>query len=146
MRAAPPIEVILGSGRREAAVLAAVWLAAVASTAAWLAARSDWPLAARCVAGLAMAVGGAIAWGASRPMRGRLAWDGGQWRWRASGGSDVAVAPGLRIAIDGGGWVLLRDDRGRWCVLARHQAGALWHGLRMALHAGRPTARPGATP
>jgi hypothetical protein len=67
-------------------------------------------------------------------MRGRVLWNGARWRWQEPGTSAAVELPGWRPALDLGGWLLLRDDAGRWCGLAAGDDPARWHGLRVALH------------
>lgn len=142
MHATPPVEVELGNGRRERAVMALIWAMAGALWSGWLFGFESWSIAHGAT--LPMVIAAAVAGAAiASPMHGHLAWDGNAWWWRADRGEPMLAAPGLRLVIDLGGWVLLRDDVGRWCGLGRRGLAADWHGLQLALHAAsspRPTA------
>lgn len=138
MRAAPPVEVPLSAARAERAVCAALYgLAALASVVAVGSALGLGPLPRLAEAAAACAaVAGAMTW---RPPRGRLRWDGQSWA--------VLTAPAqcrridrLQSQIDFGHWVLLRWSvegrrRATWASLRAADAGAAWHGLRVALAA-----------
>ncbi len=147
MRAAPPVDVPLSAARLERAVCALLYaLAALGSAVAlasafesgspgWLAAA-----AATCAAPV-----GAMAW---RPPRGRLRWDGQVWTRLQLSGQPQRIDR-LQIQLDFGTWVLLRwhaegQRRATWAALRAADAGAAWHGLRVALaaHAGAPAPRP----
>jgi hypothetical protein len=136
MRAAPPVDVTLGNGRREKATVAVVWTAACAAVAAWLDAHlpGQW---LTVIAPVGALLGGAMGWRVASPMRGRLAWDGVHWSWRVAAGISVPLH-GLRIALDLGGWLLLRDDAGHWCGIAAGDVQAQWHGLQLALRSALP--------
>ena len=81
------------------------------------------------------ALAGLVAWRAEvRRADEDLRWDGEAWSW---GG--VAVRP--HVALDLGGWMLLRLTpgapglRGRWLPLSSRRAGPHWAALRAALYA-----------
>lgn len=144
MRAAPPVEVPLaaaGPGRAMSAALhaAAAWSASTAFGAA-----GPWDT----LAALAAAAAGAVLW---RSPRGSLRWDGAAWAWVTPAGEVVPLAR-LRLQIDFGRWVLLRwtgagARRATWASLGAAQAGAAWHGMRVALAAhARGAAHEGAAP
>src|SRR5574337_2128493 len=147
MRAAPPVEVPLAAARAERAACALLHaLAAFGPVVAAGSALGLGQLAWLATAAVACAaVLGVIAW---RPPRGRLRWDGEAWT--------VLPAPGqcqridrLRVQIDFGTWVLLRwtvegQRRAAWAPLRAADAGASWHGLRVALaaHGAALSSRP----
>ncbi len=143
MRSTPPaVEVTLPPGRREQGLVAALYGSACALLGAWIASHAEVPLVfAWPVAG---ALGGWLGWRAVKPMGGLLRWDGQGW-WS---GSDAGAAHPLHsvdLMMDLGGWMLLRARAepvprrlrpGCWCGIGRHDAGAAWHGLRLALYHG----------
>ena len=143
MRSTPPaVEVTLASGRRERWLVAALYGVAWALLGAWIASHAAVPLIfAWPVAG---ALGCWLGWWAVAPMRGLLRWDGQGW-WH---GSDAGAAHPLHsvdLMMDLGGWMLLRAQAepvprrlrpGRWCGIGHRDAGAAWHGLRLALYHG----------
>src|SRR5574337_161190 len=150
MRAAPPVEVPLAAARAERAACALLHaLAALGSVAAAGSAlglgQLAWPATAAVACAAAL---GVIAW---RPPRGRLRWDGEAWT--------VLPAPGqcqridrLRLQVDFGAWMLLRwtvegQRRTAWAPLRAGDAGAAWHGLRVALaaHGAARSPRPPAS-
>ena len=138
MQGAPALEWTIGSGHRERALVALIWVAAGIVLGAWTAQWLEWPMsswggvATAALPGVAM---GVLGWTVCSPMSGALAWDGRLWHWRDAPQGPSVPATGLRIAFDLGGWAVLRDDRGRWCGVCRADAPAQWHGLRLALHA-----------
>lgn len=146
MRAAPPVEVDLGAGRRER-VLASLWWGLSAGVFVLWANHSfsagfpSWTGMLPVIA----AVG--VAWRHLRPMAGQLIWTGQVWRWQAP---DQPLRELARVqrALDLGDWMLLHctsDARaGLWCGVSARQAGAAWHGLQLALRnrSGPATAGP----
>jgi hypothetical protein len=153
MRHPPPVSVRCGGGRGWRWAVAALRAVAAAAAGAWLAGLLDRFDLAWAVAVLAA---GAVL-GLSRPWRLPppvvLVWDGGTWR--ADG-----LAGELQVALDLGPWMLLRLRAtpaaggsarrgrwpGRWLPVSAAEAGAGWHALRVAAHAGVPTAEPLAAP
>jgi hypothetical protein len=149
MKAAPPVRVRAGASlgwRQVQAVLAAVAVGAIAWWAVALAHESARPGAMLLGAGVAMMgalLAARVSWRCSAVAAIELLWDG--QRWRAEG---AEVEP--QVMLDGGGWLLLRlngtDMRTtRWVDVGRAAAGPAWHGLRAALHARAPVARPPST-
>ncbi|MBI3367551.1 MAG: hypothetical protein HY021_03590 [Burkholderiales bacterium] len=102
----------------------------------WLAAHADWalPLPAECAAAVAMA---AFSGWCTHPLVGHLRWDGQAWGWRPTVTDDGTALETVRAMIDLDVWMLLKADAA-WCGLSRAEAGAAWHGLRVALYASRP--------
>ncbi len=148
MTAAPAVDVVCTGdafARRAAALLAALAAAAGAAWGVRLGGGADGLAAA---AGAIAAVFAAVAV-AGRPRRAAvvLRWDGAAWSVRDDGSAD-AVAGHARVAIDLGGWLLLRFDAAagapprRWIALARRDHRARWHALRCALFARQADADP----
>lgn len=145
MQGIPPVQVLLGNGRCERIAVLLLHTTAAGALAAGLVARHlpGWPLmgSGGCVV-IAAALAGA-AWGVFwlRPARGRLTWDGAAWSWSPD---DAPLTKGIRLPsvalrLDLGPWLLLRwrvpgRRQAVWCGLGRQQAGAGWHGLRLALY------------
>lgn len=107
------------------------WLALHLSAAAALLAWAPGAISAWAALGL-LALG-LRSWRRMAPAAGpALAWDGQAWRV-----GERAVQ--VRLALDLGGWMLLRldgEDRARdWLPLSPARAGALWPALRAALYA-----------
>ncbi|NRF66838.1 hypothetical protein HLB44_07575 [Aquincola sp. S2] len=150
MRAAPPaVDVDLGSGFRERVAIAVLYGLAAAAAAAWFAALREWPPGlAASMSGLFGAVAGP--W-LLRPMRGRLRWDGAGWSHLREQGDAISLQA-VSLQIDLGNWLLLRvtpalsasGERpwlvrrraAAWCGVSCRDAGAAWHGLRLALYQG----------
>jgi hypothetical protein len=143
MRSTPPaVEVALAPGRRERLLVAALYAVAFALVGAWMASHGavsvliGWP-----VAGV---LGACLGWGALQPMRGTLRWDGQGW-WHGQPSGAAHPLHSVDLMMDLGGWMLLRVRAepvagrllpGRWCGVGRTEAGAGWHGLRLALYHG----------
>jgi len=96
-----------------------------------------WPLPGGLLMAALVALVGLLVWRAERRQTAvALRWDGQGWWW-----ADQAVRP--RIALDLGGWLLLRlmpaspGVTGRWLPLSGRRAGSNWPALRTALYAGR---------
>jgi hypothetical protein len=128
-----------------AAVALGWWLSAPASGATTLGAL----LAAACL--------GAAAHGARPVSPTRLRWDGQRWFAGVSGSNvDDLGAVDLSVAIDLGGWMLLRLRRpdaprwrnALWLPAQRRGHETQWHALRCAVYSPRPAvgAPPGAEP
>jgi hypothetical protein len=149
MTGPPPLSLHLGSGARERGFSAAIWLMAGGAMGLWMQARGWFGvdgvgrmLGASLGAVVAAAVGAVVA----RPMQGQLTWDGQAWSLRPRGAAQALDIHALRLAIDLGVLVVLRARRGRWALVTRHEAGAQWHGLQMALRFGRGPSSPDAAP
>ena len=149
MRAAPPVEAVLDSGRLERMLITALHALAGAVVAAWLALHlalgPGWAVllvglgAAAVVAGL----GHQLARRALPLQPGQLRWDGQRWFCVGAQGMPVQPLQRLVLALDLGLWVLLHlhpADGGHpvWRVASARGATSAWHGLRVALaaHAG----------
>ena len=133
--AAPPIELILGDGRRERAVLSVVWLIAAVVQILWSHDKGwvSWSPLGAVIGAVGCA---ALAWFGARPMRGLLRWNGQIWLWLAPGAAGPRELSSLRLVLDLGGAVLLRAGPGLWCVVTASEAGPRWHGLQLALRLG----------
>jgi hypothetical protein len=142
MRASPAFQVSL---QRFGVWRAAVWLLtalALGTIVTWLASRPP-PLGAGTLA-LAAAGTAALTWLAvsmatQRPID--LIWDGRNWSLGAP--NREPVAGDLSVALDLGGWMLLRfkplsSSAFIWVTAQRWGLEAAWHGLRCAVHAARP--------
>lgn len=94
---------------------------------------------------------GLVVIGALRPLAAgasRLRWDGAAWHLRSSTAplDDAGPAGELRVALDFGGWMLVRFITGSgwrrrvaWLALGRRAQPAQWHALRCAILAARRT-------
>ena len=149
MRAAPPVDAALGSGRPERMLITLLHGLAGGLLSAWAALHAELPLwqvpalagVLVCAAAMA-ALGRWLAVRALSPEAGHLRWDGQAW----SRADEAQAWPVLRlvVALDLGIWVLLQlqtaGGRRLWCVASAASAQAQWHGLRVALaaHAGAP--------
>ncbi len=84
--------------------------------------------------GIAVALATATGWLSWRWLPGGhvdLCWDGQQWSIDGRAGT-------VELMIDTGSWMLLRQrvaGGGHWLAVGAGDAGAVWHGLRVALHA-----------
>ena len=155
MRASPAFQCVLsrfGVWRAAIAVLAS---AGVAVLVAWLATRSEPapPLGLAAWIGAMLAVP-ALAASLMRVPAVTLHWDGQQW-WlarlarssRAAAAAQIdAVSGEMDVALDFGGWMLLRfrpmpaARRGspQWLPVQRSGLEAHWHALRCAVYSPRP--------
>ena len=131
MRAAPPVSLNLGTGRRERAAVCFLVACAGLASIHWTAALLEMPVAMGAELLLALALG-AAAWWLVIPLTGRLSWDGRTWSRQLATDHDAIALARVQAMIDLGGWVLLRADA-RWCGVSRGEAGPAWHGLRVAL-------------
>ncbi|HSW04870.1 hypothetical protein [Aquabacterium sp.] len=147
MRAAPPpVELGLGKGRRERAVVAMLHGLAACAVTAWLLQRHGEGSPASAggavllVFLIAAASGGALlGWFVVPPLQGRLRWDGAGWSHVDEGNAAVQALKAVQLQLDLGSWVLLRAVRldrrpALWCGVTALEAGAAWHGLRLALY------------
>lgn len=130
-----PVDIDLGSARRERLVAALLWAGAIVALARW-AQEQGWVGAGWPGLLAATTIGGWLGWRVATPMRGRLAWDGRTWQWTPPRAVTSQVVPGLHMALDLGPAALLRGARGQWCLITAHQAAERWHGVRLALRQG----------
>ena len=138
MHAAPPVQVALADGRHERLVAALIWLVAAGSLGTWLCLRTGIDAAPiMAMAGVVSVAGlfGWLAWRLGNPMRGTLMWDGQAWACAPVGQLSPQPVGPVSTSLDLGFWILLRAASGRWCSVYRRDAGANWHGLRVALRA-----------
>jgi hypothetical protein len=144
-------------GAWRAGVLALV-LAAAASMIAWLAARDEAPPPAALAAwALGLFAVAALAASLLRMPAAALRWDASQW-WLARPvpgarrfDETAAAAGEIEVALDLGGWMLLRfrpspavsaassgAPRAQWIAVQRRGLEAHWHALRCAVYSPRP--------
>ncbi|QJW85046.1 hypothetical protein HK414_20465 [Ramlibacter terrae] len=134
----------MGRSRFALGVLAFGWAAGLAPASLWTV-QADAAGWRQALAFGAVAVAGALAAAAwLRSPHGRLAWDGGGWRWEEEGGRP-------EIALDLQSRMLLRwrSDAGavRWLAPERNAAPAHWDALRRAVYSPASTDAPhGAAP
>ena len=149
MRAAPPVEAVLDTGRPERMLITMLHALAGAVLAAWLALHVEWRLgwAVLFVLGTAGLMAGLGHWLAHRALPQRpahLRWDGQRW---CCVHAQTMPLQRLVVALDLGLWVLLQlhpADGGRpfWRIASARGARAAWHGLRVALAAHAGAAAP----
>ena len=144
MHAAPSVSYPVGRSRFALVALGLAWLVGLALAALWTlqADAPGWRQALAFGAAGAAGLAAALAW--RRSPSGRLAWDGGGWRWEEEGGRP-------EIALDLQSRMLLRwrSDAGavRWLAVERNAAPAHWDALRRAVYSPASTDAPhGATP
>ena len=140
-----------------AGVCALVLLGSAVALGWWLAVPAPASGATTLGALLAAACLGAAVFGVRRVLPTRLHWDG--QRWFVGVGEPESSDPSaadLTVAIDLGGWMLLRLRRQHaprwrrslWLPAQRRGQAAQWHALRCAVYSPRPAvgAPPGAEP
>jgi len=148
MRALPAFQVSVcrfGMWRVGVASLIAITSAVLA---AWLVSRDEAaPLALRLTVGL---IGVAVLLAGATLMRRpalSLRWDGQAWHLGpAASAGDEAWLGQLAVAIDWGGWLLLKFDhadgsaqrRTTWLPVQRRGLESQWHALRCAVYCARP--------
>ena len=143
MRAAPAFQVSVrcfGVWRTGVGLLAG---AAVSAMVAWVASHER-PISAAIWAGAACGVSIVVlaAMAVARQRAIELRWDGQNWQLgRGSGEPLIGV---LGVALDLGGWILLRFTPTSswmpfWLPVQRRGLEASWHALRCAVHAGQPS-------
>jgi hypothetical protein len=147
MRAPPAFQVKVrhfGAWRLGVGALIAI---ASAVLAAWLASGGEVaPLPLRALMG---AVGAAALLAGTTLMRRpalSLRWDGQAWRLGPVGSAGDEPWPGeLAVAIDWGGWLLLKFDHAggaapgtTWLPIQRRGLESQWHALRCAVYCARP--------
>ena len=156
MRASPAFQCLLNRFGVWRAVITALASAGVGVLLAWLATRSE-PvptLGLAAWAGAMLAVP-ALAVSLIRVPAVTLRWDGQQW-WlartarssRAATAAQIDAAAGeIDVALDFGGWMLLRfrpisavrrERSPRWLPVQRRGLEAHWHALRCAVYSPRP--------
>jgi len=141
MRASPALRCVLSRFGVWRAAIAALAGAGVAVLLVWLLARSEPPpllgLVAWVVATLAVP---ALAASLMRMPPITLRWDGQQWWVEANAGE-------IDVALDLGGWMLLRfrpisaaghKRSPQWLPVQRQGLEAHWHALRCAVYSPRP--------
>ena len=133
MRRAPPVSLRCSGGVAWRGTQTLLYTVAMAALAAWWLQRQGWPVAWAALPASKVAV---LAWVFTRPQAVRLTWDG--QAWQADG-----VAGRIDVALDLGRFLLLRwrptaGGRGRWLPLTATEAGAAWHGLRVAAYSRVP--------
>jgi toxin CptA len=148
MHAAPSVSYPVGRCRFAGALLALLWLVALAGLLAWSsqAAAAAWLRVAAFALLAGCGAWAALAWRLSPT--GTLAWDGAGWRWQQAA-LDRAGQP--RLALDLQSRLLLRwqEEGGavRWLWLERDAAPAHWDALRRAVYSRATDKAPhGATP
>ena len=147
MRAAPPVDAALDTGRRERMLTLLLHMLAGAVLGAWLALHAELRTATAWVFVLSASISllAALGWWLGRrtwpAVAGRLRWDGTQWRC-IDGSRDLPLVR-VVVAVDLGIWLLLRlhpaaGGQPLWRVASARTARGAWHGLRLALaaHAG----------
>jgi hypothetical protein len=129
-------------------------LAAVAATlcvlVAWAWTTADeFPLLVRAavLGAAALACAAVVRLALRRPAR-ALRWTGARWELEV-GPAGEAVGGDVRVALDLGGWMLVRFEPSAplprlplWVPLARAGRGVDWHALRCCLYAPRPAPPP----
>jgi hypothetical protein len=140
MRVAPPVQALSCSGGRWRPFQQVLVALSLAVAVAWAGAQLG--AEGAVLAGAALALGLAAAWGAGRwlvtPSR-WLAWDGASWQLQPEGQTGQVA-----LMIDLGDWMLVRFSPGaHWLPLSRRDAATDWQALRVALHAA-PRLRPDA--
>ena len=136
----------MAPGGCERRLVAAVHALAAAPVGAWLASHGGGPLLLGVPA--AALLGAWFGWNVLRPLRGSLRWDGRGW-WHVPHTGAAHPLHSVDLMMDLGGWFLLRVCAeqlprrlvaGAWCGVSRRDAGAGWHGLRLALYQARGSA------
>jgi hypothetical protein len=156
MRPSPSFDLTLTAfGVWYAGVGALVLLGAAVALGWWLAVPAPASGATMLGALLAAACLGAALFGVRRVPPTRLRWDGQRWFVGVVGPADSdPSAADLTVAIDLGGWMLLRLRRrdaprwrrAFWLPAQRRGHETQWHALRCAVYSPRPAvgAPPGA--
>jgi hypothetical protein len=146
MRASPPIAIAPGSGTAWRVALLAVVAATLGVLLAWASVMADvLSLPVRgVVLGAAALAGAAVVRLAMRQPPRSLRFTGVRWELEV-GPAGEALAGEARVALDLGGWMLVRFEPDharraptRWVPLARAGRSSDWHALRCCLYAPRP--------
>jgi hypothetical protein len=156
MRASPAFQVtVMRFGAWRGAVLALL-AAAAASLVAWLlSAHASTPIVMLAVIGVTGSGLLAAAAGLLRCRPSSLRWDTCQWHLGpASTAGDEPATGRLAVAIDLGGWMLLRFEheltkpgrRSTWLPVQRRGLETRWHALRCAVYCARPVEGHAAGP
>ena len=161
MRAAPPLEFTVRRFGAWRAVLASLAVLGAALMALWWASADRPRPPAMALVALAGALLAALPLAQSRRLRAcTLRWDGQRWHLAATRAAASArggpVAGQLAVAIDLGGWLLLRfvaetaavagprAPRATWLPLQRSGLEREWHAIRGTLYSPRPAPAPAA--
>jgi hypothetical protein len=150
MRASPPFQVSVTRFGVWRCAIVGLAIGAAATLAGWLATRDEFtPWAWQMAAGVAGAglLLSSLALLRVAPLS--LRWDGRQWHLGpvASAG-DEPWEGSLAVALDLGGWLLLRfaheaparPRRFTWLPIQRRGLEDRWHALRCAVYCARPVA------
>ena len=155
MRASPPFQIsVTRFGVWRSGVVGLSTLAAATLTA-WLASRDEftalgWQIAAGTGGAALLAASLALARIAPLSLR----WDSRQWHLGPATSAGDEPWPGsLAVALDLGGWMLLRFEhesalrrrRFSWLPIQRRGLETHWHALRCAVYCARPAPRHDAT-
>jgi len=155
MRASPAIHVHVSRFDLWLAAVGLLLVAAAASLGAWLWLRRE----IMSMPALGLAAGaGAASLAMAATLLGRtprsLRWDTQQWHLGpVSASGDEPWSGRITVAVDLGGWMLLRFEhdaprpgrRTTWLPVQRLGLGAQWHALRCAVYSARPATGPDAT-
>ena len=142
MRSGPPLDIdIVSFGIWRGAVLALSGAVCAAMAAWWLAQPSPVPasLSAMAALGVVAAIAVALPYLHLPPLA--LRRSGGTWHLQR--GAAPAESGDLTVALDLGGWMLLRFVPGvpggsaRWIAVQRRGLELQWHALRCAVYAPR---------
>ena len=152
MRAAPPLQLTVDRFGVWRALLGALLATALAAIGLWLWLGRRQPFGAALSPGglpaLLAAAGLALGVAATRLRAAAfsLRWDGAAWHVGAPGSApDEPWSGRVRVAVDLGGWLLLRFVPAsgprrcayRWLALQRGAHAAQWHALRGAVYSAR---------
>lgn len=143
----PPLTLDLPASRGWRLALATLAAAALLTVAAWWRlGQGLFPAWLRLAGGVLGTAAVVLAWTARGASGARLRWDGqGWWLQRGPAAPETGC---VTVALDLGGWMLLRFDasappRRRWLPVDRAGLGGDWHALRCAVYSARPA--PGAS-
>jgi hypothetical protein len=148
MRGAPPVEIrVRRQGPWRAFVVALVVLT-VASIGLWLAS-AEVDTAVQAMLAVLTLAAGAAALSTTAPFNLCVRWTGSCWTLaRGEEPGSEPVTGVLTVAIDLGGWMLLRFAAGStrtrtiWIPVQRGSVEGDWHALRCAVHAARALVAP----
>ena len=156
MRASPPFQIsVTRFGIWRIGVIGLSALAA-ATLAAWLATRDEFTALAWQIAtgaGGATLLAASLALARIAPLS--LRWDSRQWHLGPAASAGAEPWPGsLAVALDLGGWMLLRFEhesasrrrRFSWLPIQRSGLEPHWHALRCAVYCARPVSGNDAGP
>lgn len=150
MRGPPAVTYPVVRSRSWGWTLGLLWCCGALLSLLWCAQQNGFGWRGLLAAAVLLAGAAALVVDRKRAPVGSLCWDGAGWFWLPDGAVDAQpVRLAVQVDLQHGllVWLHPLQGAGRWLWLERRTAPALWHGLRLAVHARAGDAQePGPSP